>query len=63
MEEGEVAQPLFDLHHGLDQLLSSEIGSIVDARLVGIDGVDRIVEQFGYLRVVVDAQSNERKDT
>ena len=57
------AIPLFDLHHRLNQLLSSEIGGIVDARLVGIDGVNRIVEQFGYLRVVINPQSNERKDT
>ena len=34
---------LFDLHHCLDEFLRSEVGSIVDACLVGINRIDGIV--------------------
>ena len=39
-----------------------QIGAIADAGLVGIDGVDGIVEYLADLVVVVDAESDEGKD-
>ena len=40
-----------------------EVGTITNAGLVGIDGVDGVVEHLADLVVVIDSEPDEREDT
>ena len=40
-----------------------EVGTITNAGLVGIDGVDGVVEHLADLVVVIDSETDEREDT
>ena len=51
------------MHHGMEERLVVEVGTVAHAGLVGIDGVDGVVEHFADLLVVRDTQPDERKDT
>ena len=51
------------MHHGMEERLVVEVGAVANAGLVGIDGVDGVVEHFADLLVVRDTQPDERKDT
>ena len=52
-----------DLHEEGLEVVGGEGGGILDAGLVGVDSVDRVVEQVGYLLVVGDTKAHEGKDT
>ena len=54
---------VLNMHHGMEERLVVEVGAVADAGLVGIDGVDGVVEHFADLLVVRDTQPDERKDT
>ena len=51
------------MHHGMEERLVVEVGTVANAGLVGIDGVDGVVENFADLLVVRDTQADEGKDT
>ena len=50
------------LHDTLFELLVGDDGPVLDPGLVGIDGIDGIFKDAGYLFGVVDAHTDERKD-
>ena len=54
---------VLNMHHGMEERLVVEVGAVANAGLVGIDGVDGVVEHFADLLVVRDTQPDERKDT
>ena len=45
------------------KLLAGEVRGVFDFGFVGIDGVDGVVEQDGYLIVVVDAETDKRENS
>ena len=52
-----------DVHHGMIERLVVEVGAVANTGLVGIDGVDGVVEHFADLVVVADSETDEREDT
>ena len=45
------------------ELLVGEVRGVFDFGFIGVDGVDGVVEEDGYLVAVVDAEADKREDT
>ena len=43
-----------DIHHGMEESIVVQVGTVADASLIGVDSIDRIIQYFTNLVVVTD---------